>query len=849
MRKSEKEKISAQDGLPRPGGQTPPRRAAMLAAWFFIAGVVLYAIWIFLPVFGADEILLTTDDGIGVLSRRKSFLPASFFGSWNDANLMGYPIYALFNWTSTLLLLFPVEFVIDWLHGIDLAVASVFIVLFLRNRGIGWAGCVMGALTAYWLGSNLTLTYAGHIGKYGVLMFAALFLWLIDRAVKKRSVPWAILAGGSMGAMYLEQTDLALFFSLILGPYALFLLWSEHRFKVGPSLRILLPLLATAFLLALHPLLGGYRLLVKDVESVEGKEDPQEKWEFATQWSWPPGESIDFVAPGFTGWRSGEPEGPYYGVMGRSAEWEETKQGFQNFKLENVYLGALPVGLALWVIPLAVWARNRNRSALEVIFWGVVLLLTFWLACGKFLGLYRILYSLPVVSPIRNPNKFLQVMQVALAILAAFGVEALAGSLRKDFVETLSRKARRVCVIVASLFALFFALYWLGSLFSNQQLVEAFSRKGWGDFAEVIVRVRLESILHGFLLSSVFVLFFAGALYASRNGSTRGVAIGAWILVAIVAVDGKLLSRHYVKTMSVAAIRDNPVMKVLAREAGNGRIALPSQSGFYNQWLTFDIPYHGLRTVNVTAAPRMQSDYRSFIGVMGDRAWRYWQLSGVRLLLGTGQIWGQLDGNPATKGKTHIAYAFNTRPGPDGNVRVIEATDDSPGRHCVLRILEGARRFQLVDDWEVMEKDRALKRIAEPDFKPLEQVVLSNVDESLPPPEEGNDGKTGSVTIEKLKPGSIRTKISANKPSILRIADRYDPHWKAYVGGIREENEVEVMECDFLFQGIYLPPGLHKVDLVYDSPRGTLWAQGFGTFLCAVGLVLVLHGRIKKAGP
>jgi len=838
-----KKKTSEADDDPEPGGTSPFRIPAVIAFCFFVVGVLIYAVMIFWPVFGSDNILLTTDDGIGVLSRRKSFLPDAFLGSWNDASLMGYPTYALLNWTSTLLSVFPVEFVINWLHGIDLAIASIFLVLFLRNRGIGWAGCSMGALTAYWLGTNLTLTYAGHIGKYGVLLFAALFLWLIDRAIVKRSIPWAILAGGAMGAMYLEQTDLALFFSLILGPYALFLLWQEHKFAPRPAALILVPMLLTALLLALHPLLGGYKLFVKDTETAATEKDPNEAWEFATQWSWPPQESVDFIAPGFMGWRTGEPEGPYYGKMGRSAGWEETKQGFQNFKLENVYIGAVPFGLALWVIPLAIWARKRNRCAPEVIFWGVVLLLTFWLACGKYLGLYRLLYSLPVVSSIRNPNKFLQVMQIALAVLAAFGVEALAGVLKKDFVDALSKRARRVCLIVIASFAGLLALYLLGSMFSTAQLVEAFTKKGMEEFAELIVQNRVGATIHGFLMVAVFGLFFAGALYASRPGAVRAMWIAAWVLVALVAVDAKVLSRHYIKTMNLAQIRDNPVMKVLRSESEHERTALPSQGTFYNRWLTYDIPYHGIRSVNVTAAPRMQSDYKNFIGALGRIPWRYWQLSGVRLLLGPAQIWGQVEGNPATKGKTRIAYAFNVEPTADGmNVKVLESTDQVPGSHCVLKIREGGQRFRVVDDWEVMDKDAALARIAEPEFKPLEQVVLSDVDQDFPPPQAADAGTPGRVSVESVKPGYIRAKVSATRPSILRIADRYDPHWKALVGG----KEVPVMVCDYLFQGIYLSPGLHRVDLRYDPPRGTLWVQFFGSALCVLAIFLLVIGRFRN---
>ena len=63
--------------------------------------------------------------------------------------------------------------------------------------------------------------------------------------------------------------------------------------------------------------------------------------------------------PGWTGWRSGDEQGPYWGRMGRSDGYEQTRQGFMNFKLENVYVGAIPLLFA--VLGLAT-AFGRRRG-------------------------------------------------------------------------------------------------------------------------------------------------------------------------------------------------------------------------------------------------------------------------------------------------------------------------------------------------------------------------------------------------------------------------------------------------------------------------------------------------------
>ena len=207
----------------------------MLALLFFI----VLAIVVFRDLLATDRVLFTTDDNIGILARSKSALPDKFFGGWLSSPLLGKPQIAPLNWTNLLLWLLPVHFFVNWIHAVDLALGSFFLSLFFRSRGLGWPAAVLGAVTTFWLGMNFTLTYSGHIGKFGVLLFAGLTLWLQDKAVRKLSVAFAIAAGGAWGGMLLEQPDVALLFLLALGPYALYRLAREHGWQWRAWVRVL----------------------------------------------------------------------------------------------------------------------------------------------------------------------------------------------------------------------------------------------------------------------------------------------------------------------------------------------------------------------------------------------------------------------------------------------------------------------------------------------------------------------------------------------------------------------------------------------------------------------------------
>ena len=91
----------------------------------------------------------------------------------------------------------------------------------------------------------------------------------------------------------------------------------------------------------------------------------RERWIFATNWSLPPEETIEFVAPGIFGTWTGDRNCPYWGRLGRSDGWDEAhpdRGGFFNFRQHLVYLGSIPLALALFAVA-AHFATRRKGAA------------------------------------------------------------------------------------------------------------------------------------------------------------------------------------------------------------------------------------------------------------------------------------------------------------------------------------------------------------------------------------------------------------------------------------------------------------------------------------------------------
>jgi hypothetical protein len=824
--------------------ESPWRMPGRYSAWLFAAGVVLFAIVMFHSVLASNVVLFSTDDNIGALATKKNVLPSGFLGWWDDSVLVGVPTDLLLSWSNVLLWILPLRIFTSWYHAIDLGLASVFLAFYLRTRGRSWAACAMGALAAFWVGSNMTLTFAGHLGKFAVLMFAAAFLWTCERAVRSRRISWALLSGCALGAMFLEQPDLALFFAMALGPFAVFAFVRENGFSLPAFARVLVPMGIAAALLALPSMLTIYQSTVKGV-TVTSTENPQAKWEFSTQWSWPPEESVDFIAPGYMGWRSGEPEGPYWGRMGRSAGWEQTKQGFQNFKLESQYLGSIPVALALLAACGAwlAWKKDKPWSR-EVLFWSVVAVVSLLLSFGKYFPLYRLFYMLPAVSSIRNPNKFLQVFQLAVAILAAGGLDVAARRIPWA-AELAASRVRLITVgLVAAVAVLMVWAFGLSTSLGN--LVTRMELDGWRGVADIIVRNQLWAAWHGVLLAAI-VAGILWALWRTSFGRKEVVRVAAvWLLAGVVVLDSLALSRHYVKPMSMDQLKQDDVLRFLKGNLQYHRVALLSQASFYNHWLTYEFPYHGIDVINVTQMPRMADDYKTFLGRIGNNPLRLWQLCGVGFVVGPAQGWQQIQNDPGMKGLFDIAYAFNVVPSGSEGFQAVPSTPTQPGQHCVLRLKAESSRFVLLAGWEAMPDESVLQQLSSPNFALFSEALIAP-DDAGNIPESKGQGTCGSIIVKKCRPGDIVLQTSSDQLAFLRFAEKYHPGWQVRIDG----KPVPVRRCDYLFQGVFVTPGLHEVTMQYRSPHAPLLIQAAGWVLglAALGLMLVERKSAKSVEP
>jgi len=800
------------------------RRPVLLAALAFLA-LACAAGW---KLFAPGAILQTQDQNYGYALKWQAQGRPYWLRGWNDelCGVADSGRVQLSNWLNLL----SAKAYINWFQFLALASLGFFTSLYLRGKKLGWPAAMFGGVLAAWLGTNFSLLGAGHFGKYGGLLFLGPALWALGKAggpalPRLRRALWGVLAASSVTAMFLEQLDTGLFFGTFLFPLAVHELVRGEASgplprRLGRALLVGLPAAAVAAAGVLGVVASAFAAgQVDNLGGTDRTETPEAAWEYLTQWSQPPDESFDFVAPGWMGWGSGDATGPYHGRVGRTAGWEATKQGFMNYRTETVYLSAAGAACIAFLLWLLATGRAGERKGLAWL-WLALLAATLVLSWGKYTPLYRLVAALPGFGSIRNPNKWLHVFQLAWGVAAAFGLDGLLRCGETD-AKALRRWAAGAAAI-ALLALLFSAVVSDGAA--------RWTATGWpAVYARAIASTRAASLV-GFAVS-----LGAFALAALLSPLASGRKAAGWLLAAFVAGECLfLLVPHYVHRANGTDFAANPLTDWLRENAAGKRVGLPVLSDqFLGACPNRLFPAQGIDTTAVTAMPRPPAAYVAYQSARIPMPVR-WELEGTGHLLLPADIAGQLLADPVLGENLQPVFAARVSPGG-----VVRPSGGPEATHALLA-LDGARgraALMPLGTARAATPEEALARMAEAGYDPKGELLLTDCEV----PEGGGRSVAGSVEAISLRRGENSWKVSNEEEAFLRVADAWDPGWKAWVDG----EPAEVLRADYLFCAVRLAAGSHVVVFRHDPAKGEIALQ-FVSLLSGLAAALALAAGARK---
>jgi len=438
---------------PQPSTLNPQPSAFNLrpkAAWFLaftaafaaLAGYVFWGTWSldFAPVMPDDTIVHSMDYGDVFDKEFRKFLTT---GKFIPSDIL---------WGG---LLFSPYFCQELKYAVALFCAGLGVAYYCRGRGLSYLASYGAGLLLAFCGYWASLYSAGHGGWFIWMTFGVFAFGLADRAVRKNKLKNWLLLGACVGWGGFYQPDLWLLFTIFT---AFYFVWCCIRERKLPWKGALVSL--AAFLVIGTPsLIGAVGAKESREQQIDmgqtiqpgvAKDEADKRWIFVTNWSLPTDETAEFFIPRINGdtscpmtlsigMRHGTGIKPYTGALGRP---KDAKEG--NYRQHCLYVGWITCILAalgcIWGLKGLRSLRGDKKlssthyplsSTLyplpsDIPFFVGAAVLFYLLSLGRYCEpLYRCIFALPIGDSIRCPVKWHHLTELALCILAAYGIEGL----------------------------------------------------------------------------------------------------------------------------------------------------------------------------------------------------------------------------------------------------------------------------------------------------------------------------------------------------------------------------------------------------------------------------------------
>jgi hypothetical protein len=678
-----------------------------------------------------------------------------------------------------------------------ISIASFGTYLLLKNIGIKRNLAILGGILYGWTGVIVSTTEGGHLGRTVSAALFPMIFYLIFMGLKKKRIRYFILAGGTGGlTLLMGHFQMAYYYvPTILGFVIWYLIAKRKEYKRKEIIKISSFLVLT-FLVS--TMMYSFYIFPVKMNLPYGARGASRGYEYATSWSMPPEETLGLFNPYFSG------------IL-------DNYWGRNYFKLHTEFTGILVLLLFLGGVIF-----ERKRGWVKFSIWLFVLSLLF--AWGGHTFFYRIYYYLiPGIQKFRAPAMLFYQTVFAMVIAGMF------------FLNDLEYDRKKVYYIFGfSGFILLLALiFTLAKSGIQTNLANFISTKLYYSYSRSIVQSKISVlyrnyplIIKGFYFSFLFALIYSGFLLAvSKNKFKKTwlfLAIGVVFLFEVWPIEKKFLKAVPHPDKYYAS---DGVVDFLKRDSSKFRI-FPLQYEHDKDGL---LALHGLQNVG-GYAPNPLKVYQNYIGA-GNSV----MFQPSRLIL-----------NPKLIDLLNVKYLID-RPLPEDISGYPERVQNQikQWKNFILRYKEIYRtnkyivfknpdqvpRIYMVHLFNIQKDyEFVLGKIGEDDFSPLDSCYL---DESPSYQTDENIKHEYSIDITSYSPNQIILQVNSNAPGIVIFSENYYPRWKARVDG----RGAKVYRTNYLFRGVEIPEGNHKVEMVYDNTE-----EKKGIILSFIGYLIFLSG-------
>jgi hypothetical protein len=536
-----------------------------------------------------------------------------------------------------------------------------------------------------------------------------------------------------------------------------------------------------------------------EAKTVEGGLD----YDYATSWSYSPGETITWLVPSWYGFGYHEYKGPF-------SNNQETPMNFywgpQPFTHAPQYMGLI-------VFLLAILGFVMNRRDPFVQYLGATIVFSLLIAFGKeFPLIYDLMYRyFPMFNKFRIPSMILVLVQIFVPILAAYGIvsllrerEQLRGAAlqkwKKSILLALGASVV-VCLGLSALYESFLPRQAIQNMFSSitgyglprDRIVEQLYRQIPPQVSKELV-AHVAGLVTADLYMAIGLLVVAlGSLYYFVQGRMR-LTMFSMLLFVTIGID---LWRIDYKPMDP---KDRSSWQEVFQKPDYVTFLQKDSTLFRVLQLREGQPFYD----NLLAYWRIQDVY----GYQGAKMRAYQDVLDVVGL-----------SNPLIRDLMNVKYVVLDKPDSSAGLGLVY----NGAQRKVYASLSVLPRAFFVKRYEVSDALGILSKIRDRAFDPREVVFF---------PEDPK------IQIEPLHPAAtaeflsydiqdMELKVTTSGNNLLFFSETYYPKgWKAFIDG----KETPIYRANYLFRAVVVPPGIHKLEMKFE-PTGFYLGKNLSLFV------------------
>lgn len=776
--------------IPSPGA---PRRPP-IALLAFAGYAVLYTLF-FSPVVFKDRLLAPFD---GLRFHYPHFQLARTL--WDPRLGAGFPVAAdpqVMTWYPPAMLgaLVPQS----WNGFVISAYVLASWFTFLYVRGLtrnAFAGAISGLVFG---ASGFMCAQLAHTAIVHTAAWLPAILFCLDELAQRRNGRWVAATAVAVGCCITAgHLQIAVYVLCAAGMYALAIGATTDRSVKFAG--------AAAAAMALGVALAGVQLLPA-LELI--RETTRSRFGFAefAGYSFETYQLVTFLFPYlFGGMDAGPYRLPYFGPVGHT----ETAG----------YVGTAALALASIAV-LSFWWRRR-----VVTFWTALGAVAMVLALGGSTPAGRLLYLVPVFNKFRAQGRFVLLVDVAVAVLAGIGIDAIV------------RQARRRPPLVAA------SLGGLAALAVGTAAVGVMAESLREHAAAVgAINARFTPLGNPALLIPWVAGALATASIVTLVFHPRSTSVKLLVVAAIAAELSSFgLFYEWRKHSPASAAAELPA------ELRDLHDALRTEGG---RWLAAA----GVFGSRLAAPPEISSVWgfpsvSKYGPLMPER---YGELLHMLPYGGVEGAWAAYD----DRALDLMSVRFVAAPSAEGSSREnSDAANLADGRRWTLvrtfgdeRIFENRRslpRAWLARQAATLGADEIVQTIHTsrlPDGAPYDPAVVALVEEPIALVETRDDSVPGRAEIVSSADTRVEIETEARWPSLLVLGDLHYPGWTATV----DDRPAPIVRTNLVQRGVQLLAGRHRVRFVFRPLSFRVGATVSGAAALILLVMIALPGFRKDA--